>query len=243
MSTNDITTCANCGKGEEAAGDLKACTACKLVKYCNRDCQIAHRPQHKNACKKRAAELHDIKLFKQPPPPEDCPICMLPLPRYIAGYKYKSCCGTRFCSGCIHAIEKRDGVGLCPFCRTPTPTTEEEIIERLKKRMKLGDAEAMSNMGCHFALAFYGLPRDYEKALELWHRAAELGYAEAYYTIGVAYDNGNGVGRDTKKSKHYWELAAMGGFPMSRHNLGCFELRDGNYDRALKLEDRINLWR
>ena len=74
-----ISLCANCGMGEESAGDLKACTACKMVKYCNRDCQIAHRPQHKKACKKRAAELHDEKLFKQPPPKEDCPICMLPL--------------------------------------------------------------------------------------------------------------------------------------------------------------------
>ena len=43
------TTCANCDKGEESTGDLKACTACKMVKYCNRDCQIAHRPQHKKA--------------------------------------------------------------------------------------------------------------------------------------------------------------------------------------------------
>ena len=136
MSTNDVTTCANCGKGEEDAGDLKACTACKLVKYCNRDCQIAHRKQHKRECKKRAAELHDEQLFKQPPPNEDCPICMLPLPELATGYKYKSCCGKIVCSGCIYAVEKRDGVGLCPFCRTPTPTSDEEIIviERLKKR-------------------------------------------------------------------------------------------------------------
>ena len=70
-----LTTCANCGKGEESSGDLKACTACKLVKYCNRECQIAHRPLHKKACKKRAAELHDEALFKEHPPPEDCPIC------------------------------------------------------------------------------------------------------------------------------------------------------------------------
>ena len=34
--------CANCGKEEEGSVSLKACTACKLVKYCNRECQIAH---------------------------------------------------------------------------------------------------------------------------------------------------------------------------------------------------------
>ena len=101
-----ISLCANCGKGEESAGDLKSCTACKMVKYCNRDCQIAHRPQHKKACKKRAAELHDEKLFKQPPPKGDCPICMLLLPSLNTGWKYRSCCGKTICSGCIHAVKK-----------------------------------------------------------------------------------------------------------------------------------------
>ena len=79
-ATTIIKCCAACGKGEDENINLKACVACKLVKYCNRDCQIAHRPQHKKACKKRAAELHDGALFKDPPPPEDCPICCLPLP-------------------------------------------------------------------------------------------------------------------------------------------------------------------
>jgi len=81
-------TCANCGKGEEAGNNLKSCTACKLVKYCSRECQIAHRPQHKKECKKKAKELHDEKLFKQPPPLEDCPICMIRLPILVTGRTY-----------------------------------------------------------------------------------------------------------------------------------------------------------
>ena len=56
-------SCANCGKGEDESNKLKACTACKLAKYCSRECQIAHRPQHKKECKKRAAELHDEELL------------------------------------------------------------------------------------------------------------------------------------------------------------------------------------
>ena len=86
--------CANCGKGEENNDSLKACTACHMVKYCNRECQIAHRPQHKKECKKRAAELHDKKLFKQPPPEYgDCPICFLPMPSIHTGRIYMTCCG------------------------------------------------------------------------------------------------------------------------------------------------------
>ena len=98
-STDDIIVCANCGTGEKSAGDLKACTACRLVKYCNRDCQIAHRPQHKKACKKRAAELYDEALFNETPPREECPICMLPLPLNAAQVQFKSCCGKIICGG------------------------------------------------------------------------------------------------------------------------------------------------
>ena len=80
----------------------------------------------------------------------------------------------------------------------------------------------------------YGFPRDYTKALELWHRAAELGNAEAYSSIGSAYQRGRGVEVDENKVRHYWELAAMGGDVRARHNLGTMEIEAGNMDRALK---------
>ena len=116
-STNDdIILCSNCGKGDESAGDLKACTACKMVKYCNRECQIAHRPQHKKACKKRAAELYDEQLFfKVPPPPEECPICMLPLPMGDHVANFYSCCGKDICMGCIYAMSESGAKDLCPL--------------------------------------------------------------------------------------------------------------------------------
>ena len=86
MSEEVIGSCANCGKGEGAK--LKACHACKLVKYCSRDCQIAHRPQHKKTCRKCAAELHDEELFKMPPKREDCPLCFLMLPFHVRCFCY-----------------------------------------------------------------------------------------------------------------------------------------------------------
>ena len=232
---NDIISlCANCGKGEEESGSLKSCMACKMVRYCNRDCQITHRPQHKKACKKRAVELYDEKLFKQPPPAEDCPICMLPLPSLHMGSKYKTCCGKIICSGCIHAVEKRDGgVGLCPFCRTPAPTSDE-MIGQVKKRMEIGDAEAIYEMGCCYSNGSCGMPQDRAKALELCHQAAEIGHASSHYSIGVAYKLGNGVERDEKKAVHYMELSAMEGNVGARHNLGVSEYNAGNCDRALK---------
>ena len=160
-------SCANCGKGEEAGSNLKSCAACKLVKYCSRDCQAAHRPQHKKACKKMAKELHDEKLFKQPPPLEDCPICMIRLPTLATGKTYMACCGKVICSGCIHAVQirallagrsKEDDV--CPFCRTPPLKSDGETIERTAKRVELNDPLGISDLACMYRDGECGCPQN-----------------------------------------------------------------------------------
>jgi len=234
-----VSVCANCGKGEEDSDKLKACTACKLVKYCSRECQIAHRPQHKMECRKRAAELHDEKLFTQQIIDEDCPICFIRIPFLHTGKRYMTCCGKEICSGCFYApvydnqgniVTKKS----CPFCRTPTPTSEEEATERLKKRVEAGDAIAIHNLGLCHQEGSRGYSQNYDKALELWHRAVDLGNTDAYCDIAVSYNNGLGVEVDKKKTKYYYELAASRGCVMARRNLGTTEEMAGNMSRALK---------
>ena len=236
----DNSTCANCGKGEEESKILKACTACKLVKYCNRKCQVAHRPQHKKACKKRAGELHDEALFEDPPPPEDCPICFLPLPNAVQT-TFKLCCGKLICDGCNCAVimtdmgkgKKKEDIGLCPFCRMPQVRSDEEV-ERVKKLMEKGNAIAYNQLARFYDDGRMGLPQDYTKANELYLKAGELGCAAAYFNLGVNYKNGNGMDVDKKKAKYYYELAAMGGDLDARYNLGCMEGQAGNEQRAYK---------
>ena len=238
MATIDtITTCGNCGKGEESSGDLRACTACKLVKYCNRECQIAHRPLHKKACKKRAAELHDEALFKEHPPPEDCPICFLPLPLDAGEIEFKYCCGKIICHGCIHAMRGARGrgkIGLCAFCREPNATSDEERIKKIKKLMEANNAYAYYNFAGWYETGVKGMPQDIAKAVELYLRAGELGCVEAYCNLGVCYCNGEGVGVGKKKAIHFYELAAINGNLNARHNLGCVEVEAGNITRAIK---------
>ena len=109
-----------------------------------------------------------------------------------------------------------------------------EAIEREKKRMEAGDAIAIYNVGVCYRDGTDGYPQDYKKALELWHRAAELDNADACASIGVAYEDGEGVEIDKKKAVHYFELGAMKGCVSARHNLGILEEQKGNMDRALK---------
>jgi len=240
----NVSVCANCGKEGDDVNNI--CNKCKLVKYCNAACKKKHRHKHKKDCEEhlrlaaeRAAKLHDEQLFKQPPPEEDCPICFLPLPSLEWGTRYKTCCGKMICSGCVYApVYDNQGNKVdnkkCPFCRIPSPSTDEEIDERYKKRMLLNDPIAIYNQGNYYRDGRNGFSHDHVKALELYHRAAELGYYDAYVCIGASYNIGRGVEVDKMKAKHYYELAAMGGNEVARCNLGKIEANLGNFDRALK---------
>ena len=100
--------------------------------------------------------------------------------------------------------------------------------------MEANDAIAIYSLACDYRDGTCGYPQDPTKALELWHRAAELGYSEAYVCIGYLYHYSIGVEVDKKKAKHYYELAAMGGNVPARHNLGAYEENEGNTDRAVR---------
>ena len=103
----NISICANCGK--EGANNI--CNKCNMVKYCNAACKKKHRSKHKKQCERRVAEMHEIELFKQPPPEEDkdCPICFLRMPCFGQAKVYMACCGKIICDGCIHEVQKRGG--------------------------------------------------------------------------------------------------------------------------------------
>ena len=230
---NDVSVCANCGK---EGSNLNICNKCKEATYCNAACKKKHRKQHKKQCERRVAELHDEALCKEPPPEYgDCPICFLRLPIMASGRTYMACCGKMICSGCCHA-DVYDNLGniiadeKCPFCRTPVATSYEEVIERLKKRMEVGDAYAFRIMGNNYSNGLYGLLQNSAKGIECWHKAVKVGYNN----IGNAYGLGEGVERDKKMASHYYELAAMEGNVVARHNLGVAEYFAGNYDKALK---------
>ena len=244
---NNASVCANCGKEGSSDEINNTCNKCKMVKYCNAACKKKHRHKHKKECEeyvrlaaKRAAELHDEELFKPPPPAEDCQICFLRLPHLMqTGSKYQSCCGKVICSGCIHApVYDNQGNEVdnekCPFCRIPTPYTNEEAIERLKKKIKAGDARAFYILGCFYSDELLGFPKDHTKALKLFLRAGELGFANAHYHIGDAYMIGKGVENDKKKATYYYELGALRGCQLSRFNLGINEALAGNFKRAIK---------
>ena len=216
-------TCASCGIAEIDDVKLIECDGCDLVRYCSDECQENHKSIHEAACKKRAAEIRDEILFKQPETTHlgDCPICSLPL--YGTKTVGNTCCSKSICNGCVHANYIRfSGQYSCPFCRKPLAENDQEADERRMKRIAMNDPVATYD---------YGLKQfregEYQSAFEHWTKAAELGYADAHYSLSLMYSDGDGVEKDEGKEKFHLEEAAIGGHPEARHNLGCMEWNNG----------------
>jgi hypothetical protein len=230
----DMMCCACCGIAEGDDIKLKTCTACKSARYCSVKCQKEHRPQHKGACKKRAAELRDELLFKQPESTHkgDCPICFLPL--QIEG-KYSTlmaCCSKRICRGCEYANFLRELEGnlqrKCPFCRHPVPKTQEQAKMIMMKRVEVNDSVAISHMGrsCE-------LDGNFKGSFECYTKAAELGDVASHYYLSCFYREGK-VEKNEKMEVHHLKQAAIGGHPFARHDLSVKEAANGKYERATR---------
>ena len=227
--------CASCGIAEVDELKLKECAECDLVRYCSDECQKDHIPQHKEECKKRAAELREELLFKQPESSHlgDCPICYLPLPLDIKKSVMYSCCSKVICGGCSHANKIREEeeslAQACPFCRKHAPSTDEECDKYLMKRIEANDPVAVRHKGVEQAQR-----GDYQSAFRYFTKAAELGDIQAHFELSHMYHNEHGVEKDKGKKMYHMEEAAIGGHPAARYNLGIGEWNNGKTERAVK---------
>jgi len=252
--------CADCGGVAGEGVSLKVCKACMLARYCSPTCQRNHWRKHRTECKRRAAELHDEALFKDPPAKEDCPICFLPMPvrlidcvslppatissapnynfgianeelANISMETYFPCCGKSICGGCIYSFRKSGNEETCPFCNAMTGgKTNNKIVGEIMRRVEANDAGSMMVLGSKYYHGQLGLNQDRGIALELWKQAAALGSSQAHYQLGCTYD----AEGDSKKEKFHCEAAAMAGHEVARHNLGYMEYKSGNMERAVK---------
>jgi len=120
--------------------------------------------------KEIAKELHDDDvLFKDPPKPDDCPICFLPM-SLTTQHNYQTCCGKFICCGCLlkpsfdiqnkingntPAHSMVEGIALialaskslCPFCRAPTVTSAEKNRKLMEERLAINDPDAFYALG------------------------------------------------------------------------------------------------
>ena len=222
--------CASCDK---SATDLKRCTACKSVWYCDVACQKAHRKAHKKECKRIARGLGSLRSERNivkitPLKREDCPICMIPLPLRRADSLFKFCCGKNICGGC-HMENKRvasnSASKLCPFCRSPPTEGFEERAKLIQERIDKGDAEAIFNAGTYYANGQFGFEVNKGKAIALFTRAAKLDHGRGCARLAYAYLIGDfGLEKNVQKARYYFERAVRVGDIEAHHNLAVMQI-------------------
>ncbi|MDB4430385.1 hypothetical protein N9140_00340 [bacterium] len=175
---------------------------------------------------------------------EDCPICFLVLPE-LHRCQYQACCGVILCLGCMKGViddqdEKNkangskltDKLPLCPFCRESVGISIEENVSRVESRVDAnpGDHHALSILGLWY-LTGQGdiLAQNVKRGMEMLLSAAELGSADAYFSLGNAYnpllDVYPGVEKNLMTSVHYYEWGAIAGHVQSRYNLGVLNMK------------------
>ena len=200
------------------------------------------RSRHKDECNRRASELRDEALFKDPPPKEDCPICFLPMPLKLMCCaslpdatitsvpiydfaianeevakldleEYFPCCGKSSCGGCVHSFRKSENIFTCPFCKSERGNkTDEEQVEEVLKRVEANDPASIFLLANIYYRGEGGLQQDQVKAMELFTKSAELGFSKAHYLLGHEYYQRG----DLKKTNFHYEAAAIAG-----HELAC----------------------
>jgi len=214
---------------------LKKCTPCEIDRYCIEKCLKEHRPQHEEACKQRAAEIHDEILFKQPESTHlgDCPICCLPLKLDGVTSQITYCCSKMICSGCNFANQKREYEkrleNTCLFCRLRLPKSKKEAERNKRKRIEANDPVALREVGTRLLKK-----GDYKDAFQYLSKAVEYGDVASHYYLSLMYCNGQGVKKDKKEEVYHLEQAAIGGHTNGRCNLGAYEWNIGRWERAVK---------
>ncbi|MEE8104530.1 MAG: hypothetical protein V3T86_03245 [Planctomycetota bacterium] len=87
------------------------------------------------------------------------------------------------------------------------------IVRDLENAIESGDTAAMTVLGNMHRDGWGKKPKNPTKAMELYKKAAALGFAEARYAIAGLYYNGEGVPKDIKETARWYALAAKGGRP------------------------------
>jgi TPR repeat protein len=92
-------------------------------------------------------------------------------------------------------------------------------LANLQARAAKGDAEAELELGRAYHLG-HGAPRDFAKALALYHQSAAQGNAKAMYNLGFMYHRGQGVAKDEKAARDWFQKAADLGLQAAQLQVG-----------------------
>lgn len=105
-------------------------------------------------------------------------------------------------------------------------------IGLLQKSESLGDLDAAYELGIIYSKEEYGIPLDYQAAIEHFEVAAKLGNVKALYMIGSLYEEGLGVPKNSETAFYYYQIASGMHDADAKYSLALFfnDENSENYD-------------
>ena len=151
----------------------------------------------------------------------DCPICLERI-FDINGAVDFLCCGKVTCKGCADSLSAAAN-DTCPLCRGRIPS-EGEALSILHPKAAAGHAWAESFLGSNYYSGVLGLSVDRQKAESLFRSAADQGYSNAQYFLGIVESKRN----NHSEACQLFEAAASQGHMNALGRLGMhYQIGEG----------------
>ena len=120
--------------------------------------------------------------------------------------------------------------------------TYTEAWRYFQEAGKKDDADALNELGILYMHALT-VPRDDKKAVECFHKAAEMGHPHAQNNLGIMYSEGWGVDQSATKAGDLFRKARKNGNKDAGINLGVMYLRKPDMVSGNAMEEAARLFR
>ena len=105
---------------------------------------------------------------------------------------------------------------------------DRKVLAEIRAGADKGDAKAQYELGRAFFSGTLGVAKDEAEAVKWFRKAAEQNVADAQFSLGVCYANGQGVTEDDAESVKWFRKAAEQNFADAQYNLGvCYDGGEG----------------
>lgn len=115
----------------------------------------------------------------------------------------------------IAQLETPEAAALRPAMEEKLAEAQKQAAIQAEKKQAAARAEQLYQEGITAYKA-----DDYEKALDLFGKAAEQGNVDAQFCVGAMHDRGEGTAQDKTKALYWYEKAAEQDHANSQHNCG-----------------------
>jgi TPR repeat protein len=105
---------------------------------------------------------------------------------------------------------------------------DRKVLAEIRAGADKGDAKAQYELGRAFFSGPLGGAKDEAEAVKWFRQAAEQNVADAQFSLGVCYANGQGVTKDDAEAVKWFRKAAEQNLADAQYNLGvCYDSGEG----------------